>query len=75
MDKIVIDSIEGQLQEKRPLLPINISNPKGAYPCGPNYHDGLQNSNVWEDLRQFKITGTRLPVLLGSHVQEKFIKY
>ena len=74
-DKKVIASIEGQLQEKRPSLTINISNLKAPYPCGPNYHDVLQNTNVWEDLRKFKITGSRLPALLGSHEQEKFIKY
>ena len=73
--KNVIASIEAQLQEKRPLLTINISNPKAPCPCGPNYHDLLQNTNVWEDLRKFKITGSRLPALLGSHGQEKFIKY
>ena len=27
------------------------------------------------NLRKFKITGSRLPALLGSHGQEKFIKY
>ena len=42
-DKKVIASIEGQLQEKRPLLTINITNLKAPYPCGPNYHDVLQN--------------------------------
>ena len=41
----------------------------------PNYHDILQNTNVWKDLRKFKITGSRLPALLGLHGQEKFIKY
>ena len=74
-DKKVIASIEAQLQEKRPLLTINISNLKAPNPCGPNYHDVLQNTNVWEDLRKFKITGSRLPALLGLHGQEKFIKY
>jgi len=74
-DKKVIASIEGQLQEKRPLLTINMSNLKAPYPCGPNYHDVLQNTNAWEDLRKFKITGSRLPALLGSHGQEKFMKY
>jgi len=52
-----------------------MSNPKAPYPCGPNYHDVLQNTNAWEDLRKFKITGSRLPTLLGSHGQEKFMKY
>lgn len=65
--------IEAQLQEKRPLLTINISNLKAPCPCGPNYHDVLQNTDVWEDLREFKINGSRLPALLGSHVLEKFI--
>ena len=45
-DKKVIASIEAQLQEKRPLLTINISNLKAPNPCGPNYHDVLQNTNV-----------------------------
>ena len=70
-----ISSIEGQLQEKRPLLTINISNLKAPYPCGPNYHDVLQNTNVWGNLRKFKISWSKLPALLGSHGQEKFIKY
>ena len=74
-DKKVIASIEGQLQEKRPLLTINISNLKAPYPCGLNYYDVLQNTNVWEDLRKFKITASRLPALLGSHGEEKFIKF
>jgi len=54
---------------------INISNLKAPYPCGPNYLDVLQNTNVWEDLRKLRITGSRLPALLGSHGQERFIKY
>ena len=73
--KNVIASIEGQLQVKMPLLTINISNLKTLYPSGSNYHDVLQNTNVWEDLRKFKITGSRVPALLASHGQEnsKFI--
>ena len=62
-DKNVIASVEVQLQEKRPLLTINISNLKAPYPCGPNYHDVLQNTIVWEGLRKFKITGSRLVVI------------
>ena len=72
-DKKVIAGIKAQLQEKRPLLTINISNVKVPNPCGPKYHDVLQN--VREDLRKFKITGSRLPALLGLHGQEKFLKY
>ena len=71
--KKVIAGIKAQLQEKRPLLTINISNLKAPNPCGPKYHDVLQN--VREDLRKFKITGSRLPALVGLHEQEKFLKY
>jgi len=53
-DKKFIASIEGQLQEKRPLLTIDMSNLKAPYPCGPNYHDVLQNTNAWEDLHKIK---------------------
>ena len=44
--------IEAQLQEKRSLLTINISNLKAPCSCEPNYHDVLENTdvNVWEDL-------------------------
>ena len=42
----VFASIETQPQEKRSLLTVNISNVKAPCPCGPNYHDVLQNSNV-----------------------------
>ena len=71
----VIASIETQLQEKWSLLTVNISNLKAPCPCGPNYHDVLQNTNKWKDLRKFKITGSRLPALLGLYGQEKFTKY
>ena len=64
-NKQVIASIETQLQEKRSLMTVNISNLKAPCPCGPNYHDVLQNTNEWKDLRKFKITGSRLPALLG----------
>ena len=40
-----------------------------------NYHDVLQNTNEWKDLRKFKITGSRLPAFLGLYGQEKFTKY
>lgn len=30
---------------------------------------------MWEDLHKFKITESRLPALLGSHGQERFINY
>ena len=50
-------------------------NLKAPCPCGPNYHDVLQNTNEWKDLRKFKITGSRLPALLGLYGQEKFTKY
>ena len=71
----VIASIETQLQEKRSLMTVNISNLKAPCPCGPNCHDVLQNTNEWKDLRKFKITGSRLPALLGLYGQEKFTKY
>ena len=45
----VITSIETQLQEKRSLMTVNISNLKAPCPCGPNYHDVLhENSNEWK---------------------------
>ena len=56
-------------------MTVNISNLKAHCPCGPNYHDVLQNTNEWKDLRKFKITGSRLPALLGLYGQEKFTKY
>ena len=48
---------------------------KAPCPCRPNYHNVLQNTNEWKDLRKFKITGSRLPALLGLYGQEKFPKY
>ena len=56
-------------------MTVNISNLKAPCPCGPNYHDVLQNTNEWKDLCKFKITGSRLPALLGLYGQEKFTKY
>ena len=47
-NKQVIASIETQLQEKRSLMTVNISNLKAPCPCGPNYHDVLQNTNEWK---------------------------
>ena len=71
----VIASIETQLQEKRSLMTVNIRNLKAPCPSGPNYHDVPQNTNEWKDLRKFKVTGSRLPALLGLYGQEKFTKY
>ena len=53
-------------------MTVNMCNLKAPCPCGPNYHDVLQNTNEWGDLHKFKITGSKLPALLGLYGQEKY---
>ena len=41
-------------------------------PSGTNYLDVVQNTDNWKDARKYKITGSRLPSLLGIYGKKKF---
>ena len=41
-------------------------------PCSSNYIDAKQNTQEWHDCRNFKITASRLPYLLGLLGKSKF---
>ena len=41
-------------------------------PCGTNYVDNAQNTDEWQLTRRKKITGSRLPALLGLYGQKQF---
>ena len=53
------------LQSQLPLNPNSKS----------NYHNVAQNTPEWQNLRQKKVTGSRLPALIGIHGKNKFDSY
>ena len=44
-------------------------------PIGSNYIDTVQNSEEWQSLRKFRVTGSRLAALIGIHGKKKFDAY
>jgi len=41
-------------------------------PCGTNYINTLQNTTEWQQIRKNRITGSRLPALLGIYGQKQY---
>ena len=41
-------------------------------PCGYNYENVYQNTEEWQRLRNYKVTGSRLPALLGLYGGTKY---
>ena len=57
------------------LVELDISNLKAPEPFGFYYTDCLQRSNEWHEVRKHKITGSRLPALLGFYGKNRFEEY
>ena len=45
---------------------------KAPKPCGYNYENVYQNTEEWQRLRNYKVTGSRLPALLGLYGGTKY---
>ena len=41
-------------------------------PCGDNYENVSQNTEEWQPLQNYKVTGSRLPALLGFYRSTKY---
>ena len=61
----VHENIETQLQAKNPVITIDLKGMTGPSPCGASY----------VELSKHKVTGSRLPALIGLYGKNKFDKY
>ena len=72
---IVLEKINKQLLNEDPVIRIDLTN---LIPLQGQYTNHIyvkQNTQEWMDTRKGKITGSRLPSLLGIYGQEKFTNY
>ena len=72
----ICNCIQQHIQENATEINVNIQN---IYPNDPseyaNYNNVEQNSDTWLNIRKNKITGSRLPALLGVYGKKKFESY
>ena len=77
--KTVLDNINKQLEKSADdcthIVELDICFLKAPVPKGSNYLDIAQNTEVWHNARKLKITGSRLPSLLGIYGKKKFTSY
>ena len=72
----VIQDIEHQIKQGNSVITLNLHNLKPVSPMlVANHNNVIQNSLLWHEIRRYKITGSRLAVLLGLHGKDKFVKY
>ena len=71
---LVYDDIQSQLSNK--IININLQN---LHPKNPlqyqNHVNVAQNTEDWQELRKRKVTGSRLPALIGVYGKKKFDLY
>ena len=65
-------NIKCQLENSENQLLLRLCFLNAPEPSGTNYVHVIQNSDKWKDTRKFKITGSRLPSLLGIYGKKKF---
>ena len=64
--------INNKLDSKEKIIKIDLSFLEAPKPYGDNYENVSQNTQEWLDLRRNKVTGSRLPALLGFYVKSKY---
>ena len=64
-------SLKDQINNNSLTIKIDISSLKAPTPFGANYIRCPQRSEVWKYIRKGKVTGSRLPALLGFYGKEK----
>ena len=64
--------IDSQIISGVQIIKVDLSFLEAPKPCGSNYFDVLQNTQTWHDHRRYKITGSRLPALLGFYDKAKY---
>ena len=73
---LLYDDIKTQISENVTEVNLNINNLQPKDPNSQdNYVDVKQNTDDWQKLRQHKVTGSRLPALIGIHGKNKFETY
>lgn len=56
-------------------IKIDVSFLQAPKPTASNYIETAQNTPEWLEIRKFRITGSRVPVLLGLKGKKKFDSY
>ena len=64
--------INSQLNANASIIQIDLSFLEAPQPSGDNYVNVQQNSPEWQEIRRNKVTGSRLPALLGFYGKTKF---
>ena len=64
--------INSQLNANASIIQIDLSFLEAPQPSGDNYVNVEQNSPEWQEIRRNKVTGSRLPALLGFYGKTKF---
>ena len=73
---IATDDIQEQLSSASNVININLRNIKSYNLQNMHNHiNTTQNTHEWLNLRKGKVTGSRLPALLGSYGSAKFDQY
>ena len=66
------NEINNKLDSKEKIIKIDLSFLEAPKSYGDNYENVSQNTQKWLDLRRNKVTGSRLPALLGFYGKSKF---
>ena len=66
-NNLLHNQINSQLDNGTGILKIDLRFLKAPKPCGYNYENVYQNTEEWQRLRNYKVTGSRLPALLGLY--------
>ena len=66
------DINEQMLKDTNSILTVDLSFLSAPDPTGSNYMNVEQNTNEWHQTRKFKITGSRLPSLIGFYGKKSF---
>ena len=70
--KKIHESLNNQIRTGNLIVTIDLSSLDAPRPCGTNYVDIDQNTEEWHKHRQYKVTGSRLPALLGIYGKAKY---
>lgn len=70
-----IENIKSQINTNIKEITVDITYLEAPIPNSTNYINVAQNSKLWHSTRRFKITGSRLPALLGFYGKQKFNSY
>ena len=71
-NNLLHDQINSQLDNGTDILKIDLRFLKAPKPCGYNYENVYQNTEEWQRLRNYKVSGSRLPALLGLYGGTKY---